>query len=111
MEISAVPITKPETINFILGQSHFIKTVEDMHEALVTAVPGIKFGLAFCEASGECLIRWSGTDADMIALAQQGLVRLPSREPDASWLDLPRPTPTPGPSLSSLVIDERRSGR
>jgi adenosine/AMP kinase len=71
MEITAVPIIKPETINFILGQSHFIKTVEDMHEALVTAVPGIKFGLAFCEASGECLIRWSGTDPDMIALAQQ----------------------------------------
>lgn len=52
-----------------------------------------------------------GVPARMIALAQQGLVRLPSREPDASWLDLPRVTPTPGPSLSSLVIDERRSGR
>jgi uncharacterized protein len=71
MEITTVKIEKPEAINFILGQSHFIKTVEDVHEALVTAVPGIKFGLAFCEASGDCLIRWSGTDEAMIALAQQ----------------------------------------
>ncbi|UCC50331.1 MAG: adenosine-specific kinase [Anaerolineaceae bacterium] len=70
MELTTIRIEKPEAINFILGQSHFIKTVEDIHEALVTAVPGIKFGLAFCEASGECLIRWTGTDADMINLAQ-----------------------------------------
>ena len=71
MELSIVKIEKPEMINFILGQSHFIKTVEDIHEALVTAVPGIKFGLAFCEASGKCLIRWTGTDEDMIELAKQ----------------------------------------
>jgi uncharacterized protein len=70
MEIQTVKIKKPEAINFILGQSHFIKTVEDMHEALVTAVPGIKFGLAFSEASGKCLIRWSGTDEAMIELAK-----------------------------------------
>jgi adenosine/AMP kinase len=71
MEIKTVKIEKPEAINFILGQSHFIKTVEDMHEALVTGVPGIKFGLAFCEASGKCLIRWSGTDETMTELARQ----------------------------------------
>lgn len=71
MELTTVSIEKPETINFILGQSHFIKTVEDVHEALVTAVPGIKFGLAFSEASGKCLVRWSGTDEDMIDLARQ----------------------------------------
>jgi hypothetical protein len=71
MEIQTVRIEKPETINFILGQSHFIKTVEDIHEALVSSVPGIKFGLAFCEASGKCLIRWAGTDEAMIELAQQ----------------------------------------
>lgn len=71
MDLTTVKIDKPETINFVLGQSHFIKTVEDMHEALVTAVPGIKFGLAFCEASGECLVRWSGTDEAMIDLAQK----------------------------------------
>ena len=71
MEITAVSITKPDEINFILGQSHFIKTVEDIHEALVSAIPGIKFGLAFCEASGKCLIRWSGTDDEMIMLAQK----------------------------------------
>ena len=71
MEIQNVKIEKPETINFILGQSHFIKTVEDIHEILVSAVPGIKFGLAFCEASGKCLVRWTGTDPDMIELAKR----------------------------------------
>ncbi len=70
LELKTVSIEKPEAINFILGQSHFIKTVEDLHETLVTAVPGIKFGLAFCEASGKALIRWSGTDEAMIALAR-----------------------------------------
>ncbi|MBZ0317641.1 MAG: adenosine-specific kinase [Anaerolineae bacterium] len=76
MELSMVAVQKPDAINFILGQSHFIKTVEDMHEALVTAVPGIKFGLAFCEASGACLIRWSGTDDEMIELAKQNALAL-----------------------------------
>lgn len=71
MDIQTVKIEKPENINFILGQSHFIKSVEDIHEAVVTAVPGIKFGLAFCEASGKCLIRWSGTDEAMIELAKR----------------------------------------
>ncbi len=70
MELTTVTIDKPETINFILGQSHFVKTVEDVHEALVTAVPGIKFGLAFCEASGKRVVRWTGTDDAMIELAQ-----------------------------------------
>ena len=71
MDIQTVRIEKPDVINFILGQSHFIKTVEDIHEAVVSAVPGIKFGLAFCEASGKCLIRWTGTDPELIRLAQQ----------------------------------------
>ena len=71
MNILSVPISKPEQVNLILGQTHFIKTVEDVHEALVNTVPGIKFGLAFCEASGHCLIRWSGTDNAMIELAKQ----------------------------------------
>ncbi len=70
MQLITVRIDKPETINFILGQTHFIKSVEDLHEALVGAVPGIKFGVAFCEASGKCLIRWSGTDPAMIELAK-----------------------------------------
>jgi uncharacterized protein len=78
MELLTVPIEKPEKINFILGQSHFIKTVEDMHEALVGAVPGIKFGLAFCEASGKCLVRWSGTDDEMISLAQKNALAIGS---------------------------------
>ncbi len=71
MDLISVKIEKPEEINFILGQTHFIKTVEDVHEALVTAVPGIKFGLAFCEASGKCLVRWTGTDQEMIELARK----------------------------------------
>ena len=71
MELKIVSIEKPEPINFILGQTHFIKSVEDIHEAVATAVPGVKFGLAFCEASGKCLIRWSGTDPVMIDLAQR----------------------------------------
>lgn len=76
MEIKVVTIDKPEPINFILGQSHFIKTVEDIHEALVTAVPGIKFGLAFCEASGKCLVRWTGTDNAMIELAKKNAMAI-----------------------------------
>ena len=76
MEIKTVKIEKPEPINFILGQSHFIKTVEDMHETLVTGVPGIKFGLAFCEASGACLVRWSGTDEAMIELAKNNALAI-----------------------------------
>lgn len=71
MELKTVKIEKPEAVNFILGQTHFIKSVEDIHEALINAVPGIKFGLAFCEASGKCLVRWSGTDPEMIDLAQK----------------------------------------
>jgi adenosine/AMP kinase len=69
MELILVPIAKPEEVNVILGQSHFIKTVEDLHEALVQSVPGLKFGVAFCEASGPRLIRYSGTDEAMIELA------------------------------------------
>lgn len=76
MELVTVDIEKPENVNFILGQSHFIKTVEDLHEALVGTVPGIRFGLAFCEASGKCLVRWSGTDAEMIDLAQRNALKI-----------------------------------
>jgi adenosine/AMP kinase len=76
MDLQLVTIEKPETINFILGQSHFIKTVEDIHEALVSAVPGIKFGLAFCEASGKCLVRYTGTDPDMISLANKNALAI-----------------------------------
>jgi len=76
MNISSVSIEKPDEVNFILGQSHFIKTVEDLHEALVGAVPGIKFGLAFCEASGKCLVRWSGTDEAMAELAKKNALAI-----------------------------------
>jgi adenosine/AMP kinase len=69
MELKLVQIENPDELNLILGQSHFIKTVEDLHEALVTTIPGIQFGLAFCEASGDCLIRHSGTNDELEELA------------------------------------------
>ena len=71
MELKVVPIENPEGLNLILGQTHFIKTVEDLHETLVTAIPGIRFGLASCEASGPALIRHSGTDERLTKLAIQ----------------------------------------
>lgn len=71
MELKLIPLEKPAALNLILGQAHFIKTVEDLHEALVNAVPGIQFGLAFCEASGACLVRGSGTDAALADLARR----------------------------------------
>ncbi len=76
MDFDIVRIKKPEEVNLILGQSHFIKTGEDIYEALVTAVPGIKFGLAFCEASGPCLIRSEGTDSAMKKLAVTNAARI-----------------------------------
>jgi adenosine/AMP kinase len=71
MNLTTLKIEKPEALNFILGQAHFIKSVEDIHETLVNSVPGIKFGVAFCEASGNCLVRWSGTAPAMIELAKR----------------------------------------
>jgi adenosine/AMP kinase len=76
MEIRTVTIEKPDPINLILGQSHFIKTVEDLHEALVGAMPGIQFGLAFCEASSPALVRWSGTSDAMIELAKKNALAI-----------------------------------
>ena len=70
MELKSVKIEKPLETNFILGQSHFIKTVEDIHEVMVNTVPGIQFGLAFCEASGKCLVRKTGTDPELIEMAE-----------------------------------------
>lgn len=76
MQLISVKIDKPDDTNFVFGQTHFIKSVEDIHEALVGAVPGIKFGLAFCEASGKCLVRWSGTDSAMVELAQKNAMAI-----------------------------------
>ena len=76
MEIQTVRIDKPEPINFILGQSHFIKTVEDLHEALVNSVPQIQFGVAFCEASDKRLVRWSGNDDELVKLARKNALQL-----------------------------------
>ena len=70
MELLTVTIENPENLNLVLGQSHFIKTVEDLHEVMVNTVPGAKFGLAFCEASDVCLVRYSGTDDELVELAK-----------------------------------------
>jgi len=76
MELTTVTIENPESLNLVLGQSHFIKTVEDLHEVMVSTVPGAKFGLAFCEASDVCLVRYSGTDAELAALAKNNAYAL-----------------------------------
>lgn len=76
MKTVSVKIDKPENVNLILGQSHFIKTVEDIHEALVNTVPGVQFGLAFNEASGLCLVRWTGTDTPLIELAKKNALEI-----------------------------------
>ena len=87
MQVVTVLIEKPGKINFVLGQTHFIKSVEDIHEALVSAVPGIKFGLAFCEASGKCLVRWSGTDDSMVELARKNAVAIAAGHSFILFLD------------------------
>lgn len=76
MELISVRIEKPEETNVILGQSHFIKTVEDLHEAIVQTNPQMKFGVAFCESSGPALIRWTGNDERLIELARSNALRL-----------------------------------
>ncbi len=76
MELMRLKIDNPDNLNMILGQSHFIKTVEDIHEAMVNSVPNIKFGLAFCEASEKRLVRWTGNDLELIQLAQNNAKNL-----------------------------------
>jgi len=76
MELKTVRIDKPADLNFILGQSHFIKTVEDLYEAIVQTVPGMKFGIGFCESSGPALIRYAGNDPPLIDLAQRNALAL-----------------------------------
>jgi uncharacterized protein len=76
LEFSMVTIEKPDDVNFILGQSHFIKTVEDIYEAVSGSVPGAKFGLAFCESSGDCLVRVEGNDEDLKAMARDNALAI-----------------------------------
>ncbi len=76
MELKTVEIEKPADLNFILGQSHFIKTVEDLYEAIVQTVPSMKFGIGFCESSGPALVRYAGNDPRLIELAQKNALAL-----------------------------------
>lgn len=76
MELIPVKIDSPPETNLILGQTHFIKSAEDLYEALISSVPGIKFGLAFCEASGKCLVRSEGNDEELEKAAQDNALAL-----------------------------------
>jgi uncharacterized protein len=76
MEIKTVTIENPDSLNLILGHSHFIKTVEDIFEAMVNGVAGAKFGIAFCEASDKCLVRYTGTDNELIELSKKNAYAL-----------------------------------
>ena len=76
MELSTVTIENPDHLNMILGQTHFIKSVEDIYEAVITTVPMAKFGLAFCEASDVCLVRFAGTDDELVELAKKNAYSL-----------------------------------
>jgi len=76
MELMIVKIENPDALNMILGQSHFIKTVEDIFEAMVSTVPMAKFGLAFCESSDKCLVRFTGTDDELTELAKKNAYAL-----------------------------------
>ncbi|MFA5192988.1 MAG: adenosine-specific kinase [Verrucomicrobiia bacterium] len=76
MELKTVPIEKPADLNFILGQAHFIKTIEDLHEAIVQTAPQMKFGVGFCESSGPALVRWTGNDDELMDLARKNALAL-----------------------------------
>lgn len=76
MDLKLVRIEKPEDVNFILGQSHFIKTVEDVHEAIIQTVPQMKFGIAFCESSGPALVRFSGNDDELLEIAKKNAMNI-----------------------------------
>lgn len=87
MELTTVRIEKPEAINFILGHSHFIKTVEDLYEAIVQTNPGMKFGVAFCEASGPSLLRVEGNDEAMVELAKRNAMAIGAGHTFCIFLD------------------------
>src|SRR5437868_13365669 len=111
MNIITMKIEKPDDTNFIVGQTHFIKSVEDIHEALVGAVPGIKFGLAFCEASGKCLVRWSGTDPNLIELAKKNAASVGAGHSFVLFLGdgfYPLNVPLHLPHLRRRRLDRRR---
>jgi uncharacterized protein len=76
IELQVVAVEKPEELNLILGQAHFIKTIEDLHEALAGAVPGLRFGIAFCESSGPRLVRRSGNDEELVELATRNVLAI-----------------------------------
>src|SRR4030066_252093 len=82
MDIKSVKIDKPEDMNFILGQAHFIKTVEDIHEAIVNTAPQMKFGIGFCESSGRALVRYSGNNDSLLELAKTHALKT---EADIKW--------------------------
>lgn len=87
MNLLSVRITKPDDLNFILGHAHFIKTVEDLYEVIVQTNPAMKFGVAFCEASGPCLVRLAGNDPELIRLARENAMALSAGHTFIIFLD------------------------
>jgi len=90
MELCTVTIDKPDDTNIILGQSHFVKSIEDIHEALAGTSPHLRFGVAFCEASGPCLVRRSGNDDELVAIAVRNAS--PSQRGPPLWSSCARDT-------------------
>ena len=76
MELKVIKIEKPDEMNFILGHSHFIKTIEDIYEVMIGSMPNIKFGIGFCESSGPCLVRYEGNDEKLIELAKKNALNI-----------------------------------
>src|SRR3989442_9109698 len=91
VETELVPVENPSGLNVILGQTHFIKTAEDIHEALIGSVPGIKFGVAFCEASGPCLVRLEGNDESLKTLAAKNALAVGAGHLFVNFLKNPHP--------------------
>ena len=91
MELKTVTIDIPEGLNIIIGQSHFVKTVEDMYEILVGSSPSLKFGIAFSEASGPCLVRYEGNDEDLMRLASETSFSLSCGRTFEGWISYKRP--------------------
>ena len=107
MELKTVKIEMPEECNVILGTAHFIKTVEDIYEALVNAVPNIKFGIGFCESSGPCLVRSEGNDKELKSLAITGSVDMKRPMPliqSTSWIRLSRCLKSAPSTLQQLIL-------
>jgi len=111
MELKVIPIDKPEDMNFILGHSHFIKTVEDVHEAVININPSIEFGMAFCEASQDALVRYSGTDEELIELAKKNAFEIGAGHSFILFLGNAFPVNVLTANPTQVIVAETEQGR